>query len=181
MRLVVTEFLTLDGVMEAPNEWSFPYFTDDQGKFKYDELVASDAQLLGRVTYEGFAAAWPTMPDTGDFGERMNNMPKYVVSTTLEKAEWTNSHLIKGNVADEIRKLKQQPRKDLLVGGSASLVQFLMQNDLVDQYNLLVYPIVVGKGKRLFQDGTEAKLKLVETKVFDSGVIAQIYQPAREQ
>lgn len=181
MRLVVTEFLTLDGVMEAPNEWSFPYFTDDQGKFKNDELFASDAQLLGRVTYEGFAAAWPTMTGTGGFGERMNNMPKYVVSTTLDKAEWTNSHLIKGNVAEEIRKLKQLPGNDLLVAGSATLVQFLMENDLVDQYHLLVYPIVVGKGKRLFREGAAAKLKLVETKVFDAGVIAQIYQPTREK
>jgi dihydrofolate reductase len=120
------------------------------------------------------------MPDTGDFGERMNKMPKYVVSTTLSKAEWTNSHLIKGNVAEEIRKLKQQPGNDLLVAGSATLVQFLVENDLVDQYHLLVYPIVVGKGKRLFKEGTAAKLKLVEAKVFGSGVIAQIYKPARE-
>jgi len=180
MRLVVTEFLTLDGVMEAPNEWSFPYFADDQGQFKNDELFASDAQLLGRVTYEGFAAAWPTMPDTGEFGERMNNMPKYVVSNTLNKAEWTNSHIIKGNVVDEIKKLKAQPGSDLLVAGSANLVQFLIKNDLVDRYHLLVYPVVVGKGKRLFQEGTETKLKLVETKVFGSGVIAQFYEPDRD-
>jgi dihydrofolate reductase len=177
MRLVVTEFLTLDGVMEAPNEWSFPYFTDDQGAFKNDELFASDAQLLGRITYEGFAAAWPTMTDTGEFGERMNNMPKYVVSNTLDKAEWTNSHIIKGNIADEIRKLKQQPGGDLLVAGSAELVQFLIKNQLVDRYHLLVYPIVVGKGKRLFQDGTDTKLKLIETKLFGSGVVAMIYEP----
>jgi dihydrofolate reductase len=173
--------MTLDGIMEAPNEWSFPYFSEEQGKFKYAELMASDAQLLGRVTYEGFAAAWPTMTGTGDFGERMNNMPKYVVSTTLEHANWTNSHLIKGNVVEEITKLKQQPGNDLLVAGSAKLTQFLIENDLVDQYHLLVYPIVVGKGKRLFQDGMAAKLKLVEAKVFSSGTIAQIYQPAREK
>jgi dihydrofolate reductase len=179
MRLVVTEFLSLDGVMEAPNEWSIPYFSDDQAKFKYDELFASDAQLLGRTTYAGFAAAWPSMTDTGDFGVRMNTMPKYVVSKTLDKAEWTNTQIIRDHVADEIRKLKAQPGNDLLVAGSAALVQFLMQNDLVDRYHLLVYPIVVGKGKRLFQEGSSTKLSLVETKTFNSGVIAQIYTPAQ--
>lgn len=181
MRLVITEFLTLDGVMEAPNEWSFPYFGEDQGAFKNDELFASDAQLLGRITYEGFAAAWPDMPDTGEFGERMNSMPKYVVSNTLDKADWTNSHIIKGSSAvDEIKKLKAQPGGDLLVAGSAELVQFLIKNDLVDRYHLLVYPVVVGKGKHLFQEGTDAKLKLVETKTLEHGVIVQIYEPARE-
>src|SRR5687768_13024868 len=148
-KLVVTEFLTLDGVMEAPHEWSFPYWGDDIAKFKNDETMASDAQLLGRVTYEGFAEAWPSRD--GEFADKFNAMPKYVVSTTLDKADWTNSHIISKNVAEEIRTLKQQLGGDLVVHGSAALVQFLIENDLVDRYHLLVYPIVLGKGKRLFQ------------------------------
>jgi dihydrofolate reductase len=180
-KIIVTEFLTLDGVMEAPNEWSFPYWSDEIGKFKFDELFASGAQLLGRVTYEGFAAAWPGMrDDEAGFGERMNSMPKYVVSTTLDKAEWENSHIIKGNLAEEVGKLKQQTGQDILVAGSAMLIQALIKHNLVDQYNLLVYPIVVGKGKRLFQDGAAANLKLVETRPFDMGVVAMIYQPAEQ-
>src|SRR3954470_12104001 len=115
MKIVVTEFLTLDGVMEAPNEWSFPYWNDDIGKLKLDELLAADAHLLGRVTYEGFAAAWPSRTDEAGFADRMNNLPKYVVSTTLNKAEWNNSHIIRENIKEEISKLKQQPGGNILV------------------------------------------------------------------
>src|SRR5215212_1813944 len=112
-KVVVTEFMTLDGVMEAPNLWSFPYWTDDISKIKFDELFASDAMLLGRVTYEGFAAAWPSMTDEAGFADRMNSLPKYVASTTLDDAEW-NASLIKENVAEEVARLKQQPGQDIL-------------------------------------------------------------------
>jgi dihydrofolate reductase len=180
MKIVVTEFLTLDGVMEAPNEWSFPYWGDDIAKLKLDELFAADAHLLGRVTYEGFAAAWPSMTDEAGFADRMNGLPKYVVSTTLKKAEWNNSHIIKKNVVEEVSKLKQQPGGDALVAGSATLIHALAEHDLVDEYRLLVYPIVVGKGKRLFKDGNDTKLKLVETKPFASGVVLLRYEPDRK-
>jgi len=180
MKIVVTEFLTVDGVMEAPNEWSFPYWTDETAKFKLDELFASDVQLLGRVTYEGFASAWPSRTDEAGFAERMNSMPKYVVSTTLKKAEWNNSHILKTNVAEEVTKLKQESGGDILVAGSATLIRFLMEHDLVDEYRLLTYPVVVGKGKRLFTDGTAASLKLTESKPMGSGVIMLRYEPERK-
>ena len=180
MKIVVTEFITLDGVMEAPNEWSFPYWGEDIAKFKLDELFATDAHLLGRVTYEGFAAAWPGRTDEAGFSDRMNNLPKYVVSTTLEKAEWNNSTIIKTDVAAKLTELKNQPGGDVLVAGSATLIHTLMEHDLVDEYRLLVYPIVVGKGKRLFKDGNDTKLKVVETKPFDSGVVLLRYEPDRK-
>ncbi len=179
-KLVVTQFVTLDGVMEDPHKWSFPYWNDEIAKIKYDEMFASDAQLLGRVTYQGFAAAWPSRTDEQGFADRLNSLPKYVVSTTLEKAEWNNSHLIKENIPEEISRLKQQPGQDILVHGSRTLVQTLIQHDLIDQYNLLVYPIVLGNGKRLFKDGSKANLKLVETKTFSTGVILARYQPDRK-
>src|SRR6476660_7209377 len=118
-KIVATEYVSLDGVMDEPGVWSGPFFNDEAAKFKYDELFASDALLLGRVTYEGFAKSWPTMTGTGDFGERMNGLPKYVVSTTLDEAAWNNSTLIKENVVEEIAKLKQQPGQDILLAGSA--------------------------------------------------------------
>jgi dihydrofolate reductase len=174
--IVVTEFLSLDGVMEDP-AWTAPYWNDDIAKFKSDENVASDALLLGRVTYQGFAAAWPESADEG--ADRMNNLPKYVVSTTLNRVEWNNSTLIKGHVVEELTKLKQQDGQDILVYGSATLVQTLIQHALVDRYRLLIYPVVLGKGKRLVQEGTTATLKLVETQTFSSGVAALIYEPVR--
>ena len=175
-KIVVAEFLSLDGVMEEP-AWTFPYWNDEIAKFKYDELFASDAHLLGRVTYQGFAAAWPSRTDEQGFADRMNYLPKYVVSTTLEKVEWNNSHLIEQNVAEEISKLKQQPGQDILVAGSATLVNTLIAHDLVDEYHLLIYPIVVGGGKRLFKDRSKTTLNLVETKAFSTGIVAHIYQP----
>jgi dihydrofolate reductase len=177
--IVVAEFLSLDGIMEEP-AWTFPYWNDEIAKFKYDELFAGDAHLLGRVTYQGFAAAWPSRTDEQGFADRMNSLPKYVVSTTLERVEWNNSHLIKNNVAEEISRLKQQSGQDILVAGSATLVNTLIEHDLVDEYHLLIYPIVIGSGKRLFKDGTKTALKLVETKAFSSGVVAHIYQPDRK-
>jgi len=185
-KIVVSEFVSLDGVIEDPGGseksrhagWTIPYWGDDIGKFKYDELVASDAQLLGRVTYEGFAAAWPSQQDEAGFADRMNTMPKYVVSTTLKRAEWNNSHILRQNLADEVSRLKAQPGQDILVAGSATLVQALIKHNLVDEYHLLVYPVVLGSGKRLFQAETATKLKLVDSKRFSSGVVALIYQPA---
>jgi dihydrofolate reductase len=180
-KVVVSMFMTLDGVIEAPHEWSFPFWTDEIGEFKHAELFASDALLLGRVTYQGFAAAWPSRTDEQGYADRINSLPKYVVSTTLEKPEWNNSTLIKANVAEAIAKLKQQPGQDIVIHGSNTLVRALMPHHLIDEYRLLVYPIVLGSGKRLFRDGSKATLKLVETKTFGSGVVLLRYQPDRKE
>lgn len=176
-KLVVTEFVSLDGVIENP-AWTFRYWNDEIANFKGEESLASDALLLGRVTYEGFAAAWPQSKDEG--ADYFNNVRKYVVTTTLDKAEWNNSMLIKGNVVEEINKLKQQEGKDIIVHGSGKLVQTLMKHDLVDSYRLLVYPLVLGKGQRLFEEGTTATLKLVDAKQFSGGVTALVYAPERK-
>jgi dihydrofolate reductase len=179
-KIIVTEYLTLDGVFEEPGQWSFDYWNEESMQYKREELFSSDVQLLGRVTYEGFAKAWPTMPETGDFGERMNSMPKYVVSTTLTHAEWQNSTILSTNVVEEIKKLKEPPGQHILVAGSGKLVQTLMQHDLVDEYRFMVHPVVLGSGKRLFPEGTEKwKFTLVETKAFKTGIVVLHYQPAR--
>jgi dihydrofolate reductase len=176
--IVVTEFMSLDGVMEEPG-WTFEYWNDEIAKFKGEESPASDALLLGRVTYQGFAAAWPESNDEG--ADYFNSVRKYVVSETLEEPlEWNNSRLIKDNVVEQITDLKQQDGDDITVHGSATLVQTLMQHDLVDRYRLLVYPLVVGKGKRLFEEDTPATLKLLESQSFSSGVVALIYEPERQ-
>ena len=193
-RVIVSEFVTLDGVIEDPGgaeglergAWSFQFDRGPEGdKFKFDELAAADALLLGRVTYEGFAAAWPQMEEqTGEYGAWMNGHPKHVVSRTLEEPlEWNNSTLIKANVAEEVAKLKRKDGKDILVFGSAQLVHTLMKDDLIDEYRLMVFPIVVGKGKRLFGDVEEAKaLRLVDTQpVGSEGVLILTYEPARQQ
>ncbi len=153
-KLVVSEFVSLDGVVEDPG-WSLQFSGEEQNKFKFDELAAADALLLGRKTYEGFAAAWPQMEEqTGEYGAWMNGYPKHVVSTTLEEPlEWNNSTLIKGNVAEEVAGLKQRPGKDVLIFGSGDLVNTLMRHDLIDEFRLMVFPVVVGSGKRLFGDG----------------------------
>jgi dihydrofolate reductase len=174
-KLVVSEFVTLDGVMEDPGGaegferggWAFQFDRGPAGdKFKLDELMEADALLLGRKTYEGFAAAWPDRTDEAGFADKMNSMPKYVVSTTLTDPEWQNSTVISENVAEEIAKLKQQqPGGDILVAGSAQLVQTLLEHDLVDEWRLMVFPVVLGAGKRLFGDGAgRTALKLVEAK-----------------
>ncbi len=188
-KVVVLEYVSLDGVMEDPGgaekfehgSWTIPYWNDEIAKFQFDGLFASDALLLGRATYQEFAKAWPSMTDEAGFAARMNNLPKYVVSTTLKKVEWNNSRLIKGNVADEVSRLKQESGQDILIYGSGELVRMLMQHDLVDEYRLLVYPVTLGSGKRLFKDGSHATLRLVETKAFGSGVVALIYQPDRKE
>lgn len=176
-KVVVSEFVTLDGVMESP-EWTGQFGSQEQEQFKLAELRASDALLLGRVTYEGFAAAWPSVTDDVGFAERMNGYPKHVASATLEEPlEWNNATIIKGDVAEEVRELKRQPGQDILMYGSADLMRTLMQHDLIDEYRLMVFPVVVGSGKRLFKDGSEKKLNLVDTQTFSSGVVVLTYQP----
>jgi dihydrofolate reductase len=175
-KLVVTEFISLDGVIENPM-WTFPYWNDEVANFKAEEATTGDALLLGRVTYDGFAAVWPDRKDDG--AEYFNGIRKYVVSTTLEKAEWNNSVLINGDAVAEINKLKGQDGQNIVVHGSGRLIQTLIQHDLIDEYRLLVYPLILGKGQRLFEDENEVKLKLVESKVTSSGVVALVYEPDR--
>jgi dihydrofolate reductase len=176
-KIVVTEFLSLDGVMEEP-AWSLAYWNDTIAKFKKEELFASSAHLLGRITYQGFAAAWPERKDEEGFADRMNSLPKYVVSTTLEKADWQGTTIIREPVVEEISKLKKSPGQDILVAGSATLVQTLIKHKLVDEFHLLVYPLLLGEGKRLFRDGIgNHDLHLMELKSMGSGVILLLYEP----
>ena len=173
-KLVVSEFVTLDGVMEDPGGsegfdrggWAFQFERGPEGdKFKLDEALAADALLLGRKTYEGFAEAWPSRTDEVGFAEKMNTMPKYVVSTTLADPEWNNSTVIKGDVAAEVARLKEEAGGDILVAGSGQLVETLMQHDLVDEFRLMVFPVVLGSGKRLFPDGADTTaFRLVEAR-----------------
>src|SRR5215212_1796191 len=179
-RVVLAMYVSLDGVVEEP-AWTSEFWNDELAKYQYDQLFASDALLLGRVTYQGFAAAWPSMTDEAGFADRMNSLPKYVASTTLDDAEW-NASLIKENVAEEVARLKQQPGQDILIYGSADLVHTLMQHDLIDEYRIWVHPIVLGSGKRLFRGGSDTTvLRLVDTKTFGSGVVVLSYQPARKE
>jgi dihydrofolate reductase len=188
-KLVVSEFLTLDGVMEDPGGdssfkyggWSRPYSGEKAMMFKFEELFGSGALLQGRVTYDGFAKAWPIMQGTGEFGEKMNGVPKYVVSASLKTAGWNNSHIVRGDVAAEVMKLKQAAGKDLLVNGSAMLVQLLAQHDLVDEYRFLVYPVVLGTGKHIFKDGVKIRLKLIEARSFETGPVLLRYEPERNK
>jgi dihydrofolate reductase len=167
--------MTLDGVVEDPHKWSFPYWSDDISKYKSDELDASDALLLGRVTYEGFAEAWPSRKGNDEFSKKFNEMPKYVPTTTLDTLAWENSHVIREDVKGEIQKLKEQEGKDIVVHGSCTLSDWLLENGLVDQYNLIIYPLIKGGGKRLFKESTEAKLDLIEAKSVANGVILTKY------
>ena len=184
-RIVVTEFVSLDGVVEAPGGgedfkhggWSFEIERGDEGnQFKADEGIAAEALLLGRVTYEGFAAAWPSRD--GEFADKFNSMPKYVVSSTLEDPEWNNTTVLKGDVAEEVTRLKQELSGDIYIHGSPQLVQTLIERDLVDELRLMVFPVVLGSGKRLFGETTGKKpLRLVDSKVVGDGVAILIYQP----
>ncbi len=179
-RIVLTEFISLDGVIEEPR-WTFQFERGPEGgKFKYDELFASDALLLGRVTYQGFAAAWPSMGND-EFGQRMNSIPKYVVSSTLTDAEatWGSTTVIRGDVVAEITKLKAQPGGDLLVEGSGQLAQILIKHGLVDEYRLMLFPIVLGAGLRLFpgEMGEPAGLTLTDAKPDRDGVMLLTYHP----
>jgi dihydrofolate reductase len=175
MRLVATEYVSLDGVFEEPGHWSFPFFTDQAAQFKWRELQASDALLLGRKTYEGFAAAWPTMEGTGEFGEKMNVMPKFVVSSTLPAATWSGSVVLNGDLAAEIGKLKSAPGQDLLLSGSGELFRGLSRAGLIDVYRFMVHPIVLGVGARLFTDAEQGTLELRHHEVFDSGIVILEY------
>jgi dihydrofolate reductase len=176
-------FVSLDGVTESPEKWQLPYFNDEMGEAIGAAMAAADAMLLGRVTYQEFASYWPGVrSEDQPFADYMNNTPKYVVSTTLDTVEWSNSTLIKGNLAEEITKLKQQPGKNIGITGSTTLVQSLLQDDLLDELGLMIHPVVVGSGKRLFEEGGELKaLKLIDSKTFSTGVVSLTYQPAGKE
>jgi class 3 adenylate cyclase/dihydrofolate reductase len=187
-RLIASEFVTLDGVMEAPghephpdgkNAWTLRYVGEDQQRYKAEELFEAGAILLGRVTYEIFAAFWPTAPNDQGFANRMNSIPKYVVSGSLRTAGWQNSIIIGGNPAEKIAELKQQSGGDILLVGSADLLNSLIKHDVIDEYRIMVFPVVLGSGKRLFRDATDVThLQLVDTRTFASGVTVLTYRPA---
>jgi dihydrofolate reductase len=185
-RLIVTEFVTLDGVMEAPGgepshphtNWVSDFMSPEEAQYKLNEVLEAGSHLLGRVTYESFAGAWPERE--GPFADKMNSMPKYVVSSTLaEPLAWNNSTLIQGDVAGEVRKLKEQDGGPILVAGSATLVHSLIENDLVDELHLMVFPVMIGGGQRPFPESRQKKsFKPAGTQAFDSGVVVQMYEPA---
>jgi dihydrofolate reductase len=181
-KVVASEFVSLDGVVESPEKWHFPYFNDQMGDAIGAAMATSDAMLMGRVLYEEWAAFWPKQdPDENPVAAQMNGVRKYVVSTTLEEPlEWQNSTLIGDNVAEEISKLKEQPGKDISISGSPTLVRSLLEEDLLDELRLMLHPIVVGSGKRLFEDGGDQKaLQLVDSKTFSTGVLYLTYRPAQ--
>jgi dihydrofolate reductase len=178
-KIVVTEFVSLDGVFENPHEWHFPFFLEQAQQYKMDELRATDALLLGRVTWEGFAQAWPER--SGDvFSDRFNSMPKYVVSTTLENPTWTNSHVIDaaGDLAAELGNLKTRYAGDVAIHGSGTLANALLRRGLVDEVRLMVHPIVVGQGRKFFEEGTGIPaLKLGDVQAWDAGIAMMTYRP----
>lgn len=186
-KVIVTEFISVDGVIEDPGGaedfkhggWSFEFDRGDDGdRFKLDEALNSDALLLGRKTFEGFAEAWPSRE--GEFADKFNGMPKYVVSTTLKDPEWNNSTVIDGNLAEEIAKVKDSHDGDIYVHGSGRLVNSLLQEDLVDEWHLMVFPVILGEGQRLFEDGADlSKLKLADSRTVGSdGVLVLVYERA---
>ncbi len=184
-KLIVSTYMTRDGVMsldgDMAQKWHFPFFNDELAKYAYDQLFAADALLLGRRTYDVFAASWPWVTDEQGFADRMNHLPKYVVSTTLATADWTNTTIIRDQVPDAVATLKQQPGQDILLYGSAMLMHTLMHHGLIDEYRLWLHPVVAGSGQRLFQDGGAMTL-LQRTAItpFSSGVTILHYQPATE-
>jgi dihydrofolate reductase len=192
-KIVVSEFVSLDGVMQAPGGadedteggfahggWTHPYWHDDIGAHFFQAMSETGALLLGRKTWQGHGAAFDPMPEGDPFGDVMNTMPKYVVSTTLTNTSaWRNSTLIKSNVVEEVRALKAQPGKNIAIDGSSVLVHTLAQHDLVDEYSLLVYPVVLGGGKKVFADGVRLNLRLIESHSFPSGVVLMRYAPER--
>ena len=187
-RIVVTEFISLDGVMEDPGgsenskhgAWTFAFDRGEEGdRFKLDEVLEADAQLLGRVTYEGFAAAWPSYTDEVGFADKMNSMPKYVVSKTLTTADWKNSTILSGDIVDEVKKLKDDIDGVILIAGSAQLVQTLIEHDLVDELRLMVFPVLLGSGKRLFGETTDKKtLQLANSEIVGDGVAILTFKGA---
>lgn len=174
-RIAATYFMTLDGVVQDPQNWSFPYWNEETQKFKEAELEKTDALLLGRVTYEAFAAAWPSRKGMDWFATKFNTMPKYVVSKSLEKADWENSTIVRGDLGPEIRKLVASGRGDLGVHGSVRLTRWLMQRDMLDELRILVYPLTLGQGLRLFEGQPKTKFQLVESKPFTTGVVSLVY------
>jgi len=191
-KLIVAEFITLDGVIQAPGGadedteggfihggWTHPYWHDDIGAHFFQAMTESDTLLLGRKTWQGHGAAFDPMPEGDPFGDVMKAKKKYVVSTTLKSAElWRNSTIISGNVVEEVRKLKEQPGQNIVLDGSSVLVHTLIENDLVDEYMLHVYPLVLGSGKKLFPDGKRVNLKLISSQALPTGVVFQQYEPA---
>ena len=190
MKLVVSDFVTIDGVIEAPgmevhrdgkNAWALRVQDEEAVEFNRLPVFDAEALLFGRTTYQLWAAFWPTRPPEEDMARRLNEMPKYVVSRTLKDADWNNTTVISGNVAREVARLKEQPGGDLLVYGSADLVDELLRHDLIDEYRLSFYPVILGSGKHLFRDGIETHhLRLVGSRTFASGVVLLTYQPERE-
>ena len=187
-RIVVTEFVSVDGVMEDPGGvegfehggWAFETVRGEGEQFKLEEARDSDALLLGRVTYQGFAEAWPSRD--GEFADKFNSMPKYVVSSTLQAPEWNNSTVLRGDVVQEVSKLRQETDGNIVVHGSGQLAQTLVEHDLVDELRLMVFPIVLGAGKRLFGDTSAKKrLRLTDSKTVGDGVTILIYQPAGQE
>jgi dihydrofolate reductase len=177
MRKIISGlFISLDGVVEAPDQWHFPYFDDEMGAAVQAMMDGSDAMLLGRRSYEEFASYWPTSTD--DFADYMNGTPKYVVSNTLTSADWQNSTLVSGDVVKELSRIKEQPGGNLSITGSGTLVVSLLRAGLLDELHLLVHPIVVGSGKRLFDDGAQVPLKLVDSQTFGTGVLNLTYARA---
>jgi dihydrofolate reductase len=177
-KLVASTYVTLDGYVDEPGRWSFPFWCEEAAVFKSKELADSDMLLLGRVTYEGFAAAWPTMHEAGEFGDKMNTMPKHVASRTLHSATW-NATIIEGEVAEAVRALKREDGGDILIGGSGQLIDYLTGYDLIDEYRLMVHPIVLGEGtRRLFAGAPRRSLTLVDSVRFPTGVVVQTYHPA---
>ena len=180
-KVVAAEFLSLDGVMESPDQWHFPYFNDEMGQAIGEGFESSDAMLMGRVLYEEWAVFWPQQdPEENPVAATMNDVRKYVVSTTLEEPlEWNNASLIGENVAEAISELKAQPGKDIVISGSGVLVRSLLEYSVLDELKLMVHPVIVGSGKRLFEDGEkQTALELVDSKTFSTGVVYLTYKPA---
>ncbi len=175
-KVIATFFVSLDGVVEAPQDWHFPYFNDEMTAEIGAAMGSSDAMLVGRVTYQEWAGFWPNADN--EMAEYMNNTPKYVASTTLDEVEWSNSQLLEGDVPTAVAALKQQPGKDIVMSGSATLARSLLREGLVDELRLMIHPVVVGEGARLFPDGDKHALELVDSKTFDTGVVYATYKPA---
>ena len=185
-KIVVTEYISLDGVVQDPvgmegsglGDWTGPFTRGPEGdKFKHEELFASDALIFGRVTYDGFAAVWPTVKDGAGFADRMNSLPKYVASNTLKSASWSNTTVWAGDLVAEVRGLKETQGGEILIYGSASVVHELMPHRLIDEYRLMVYPTVLGRGKRLFPDDVKSMMTLAECKQFGGGIVLLRYHP----
>jgi dihydrofolate reductase len=179
-KLVSSFFISLDGVVEAPDKWHFPYFNDEMGQAVGDAIAASDSMLIGRRTYEEWAAFWPQQDSASDpFVSVMNETPKFVASTTLEKVDWQNTTLLEGDLTEAVNELKARPGKNIGMSGSATLVRSLLERGLVDELRLLVHPLVVGSGAKLFPDGSPpVQLELVDSRTFSTGVVDLTYRPA---